>query len=106
MAIRSQPRDTAAIEHLRRRVSDFSWYHKVDLGDDVVTPGLELDHLSDGIRQTTRNIDCKPKHVRDPASFDSMWAFGAEQVGAAVLEDQASYMVLQRCAARTRPHPR
>lgn len=77
--------DDVAIERIRQGIARFSWYHKIDLGNGLVTPGLDLDSIWDGIRQTRRHLDYKNKHVLDIASFDGMWAFEAEKLGAGVV---------------------
>jgi SAM-dependent methyltransferase len=70
-------------EELRQEISKFRfWYHKIDLGQGVVTPGLDLDPLWNMIRDTRKHIDYKGKKVLDIASFDGMWAFEAEKLGA------------------------
>lgn len=78
----SELRDTVESERIRRGMSNFSWYHKIDLGSGLVTPGLELDHVWDGIRRTRDNLEYRNKNVLDIGSFDGMWAFEAERLGA------------------------
>lgn len=78
----SEQRDTLEIERIRRGISRLSWYHKIDLGSGLITPGLELDHLWDGIRRTRDRLDYRNKNVLDIGSFDGMWAFEAEKLGA------------------------
>jgi SAM-dependent methyltransferase len=58
------------------------WYHKIDLGQGVITPGLNFDPLWNMIRETRKSIDYHDKKVLDIASFDGMWAFEAEKLGA------------------------
>lgn len=58
------------------------WYHKIDLGNGVVTPGLELDPLWNNLRKTRNKINYKGKRVLDICSFDGMFAFEAEKLGA------------------------
>jgi SAM-dependent methyltransferase len=70
-------------EELRQEVAKFKfWYHKIDLGEGVVTPGLNLDVIWNLIRQVRKHIDYSGKSVLDLASFDGLWAFEAEQLGA------------------------
>lgn len=67
-------------EKLRK---DFTyWYHKIDLGNGVVTPGKDYDPLWNNIRKVRQTMDYKNKRVLDIASFDGLWAFEAEQLGA------------------------
>jgi hypothetical protein len=58
------------------------WYHKIDLGNGVVTPGLQLDALWNNLRKTRDKINYKGKRVLDICSFDGMFAFEAEKLGA------------------------
>ena len=59
------------------------WYHSIDLGLGVTTPGRSYDSIWEKIRLVRRNIDYKQKRVLDIASYDGMWAFEAERLGAA-----------------------
>ena len=63
--------------------TDFTyWYHKIDLGYGIVTPGFDYDPLWNNIRKVRGGIDYKDKTVLDLASFDGLWAFEAERLGA------------------------
>ncbi|MBV9462808.1 MAG: DUF1698 domain-containing protein [Verrucomicrobiae bacterium] len=73
--------DRSAIEAEIRRLGP--WYHKIDLGNGMVTPGLDLDPSWDNIRRARSHIDYTGRRVLDLASFDGMWAFEAERLGAA-----------------------
>ena len=77
-----ETRSDEAITHIRQEMDRFSWYHSIDLGDGLVTPGLELNNVWDNIRKTRSHLDYKNKHVLDIASFDGMWSFEAERLGA------------------------
>ena len=59
------------------------WYHSIDLGLGVTTPGRSYDSIWENIRLVRKNIDYKQKRVLDIASYDGMWAFEAERLGAA-----------------------
>lgn len=73
-------------EELRRKVASFRfWYHKIDLGHGVVNPGQPFDAVWDMIRQSRAALDYKEKSVLDIASFDGMWAFEAEKLGASTV---------------------
>ena len=70
-------------EELRKEIAQFRfWYHKIDLGNGVVTPGLDFEPIWDMIRDTRKHIPYAGKKVLDIASFDGMWAFEAEKLGA------------------------
>lgn len=72
---------TRAQRDLLERVSRIRWYHTIDLGDGIVTPGAfdlrpylhhyPLPERMDGMR------------VLDVGSFDGFWAFEFERRGAA-----------------------
>jgi len=67
---------------LQQAVARLTWYHKIDLGG-VITPGRNYDFTWAGIRRTRNHIPYAGKHVLDLASWDGMWAFEAEALGAA-----------------------
>jgi len=72
------------INEIKRKLKkEFSyWYHKIDLGYGITTPGFDYDTLWDNIRRVRKKINYKNKTVLDIASFDGMWAFEAEKLGA------------------------
>ena len=67
---------------LREEIDRYDWYHSIDLGNNVVTPGRDYFDLWNMIRKTREHIDYSEKSVLDIASFDGMWAFEAESLGA------------------------
>lgn len=70
-------------DELRERVNRFPrWYHKIDLGHGVITPGCDFDELWGNIRKTRQHLDYRGKTVLDLGSWDGMWAFEAERLGA------------------------
>lgn len=76
--------DLVDIEKIKMKLKDdFTyWYHKIDLGNGITTPGFEYDVLWDNIRKVREGIDYKDKLVLDIATFDGLWAFEAENLGA------------------------
>lgn len=58
------------------------WYHRIDLGHGIITPGFNYEPLWNNIRKVRETIDYKDKLVLDIASFDGLWAFEAEKLGA------------------------
>ena len=64
---------------LAERVAAISWYHSIDLGRGVVTPGNPPDRqmLSRGL------CDVRDKKVLDIGAWDGFWSFLAERRGAA-----------------------
>jgi len=74
------------LEYINTRIEDLKpWYHKIDLGNGVVTPGRDYDHMWDATRRVMDCIDYKDKNVLDLASWDGLWAFTAEQKGASLV---------------------
>jgi tRNA (mo5U34)-methyltransferase len=67
---------------LKERVAARTWYHKIDLGKGLVTPGLPFDSIWNMIRELRAKTDYTDKRVLDLASWDGMWAFEAEALGA------------------------
>ena len=63
---------------LRRRVGELGWYHSIDLGHGVVTPGaVALDALDDA-----HLPDVRGRSVLDVGAWDGANAFWAERLGA------------------------
>jgi len=65
---------------LKRRVAEITWFHTIDLGDGVVTPG----HLpSEVLAQSGAIPDVRDRSVLDIGAWDGKYAFEAERSGAA-----------------------
>ena len=58
------------------------WYHKIKLSDEITTPGMDLEPIWENIKMVRQHIPFKGKDVLDIASFDGMFAFEAETLGA------------------------
>lgn len=74
-----------SVEELREKVEKLGpWYHKIDLGQGVITPGpeYEMDWVWDQIRETRKSIDYNGKKVLDLGTLEGLWAFEAERLGA------------------------
>ena len=68
------------VEEKRRRVGDYTWYHTVDLGDGVVTPG-QFDHRP-LLRHYGIPDDLTGKSVLDVGPAHGFFAFEFEARGA------------------------
>jgi SAM-dependent methyltransferase len=69
--------------YIEKRIKELSpWYHKIDLGNGIVTPGREYDRIWTNTRAVIDKIDYTGKCVLDIASWDGYWAFEAERRGA------------------------
>ncbi len=87
----------AATAELRRRVGQIEWYHTIDLGRGVVTPGwFDLRGL---LHQYPVPARLDGKRVLDVATFDGFWAFEFERRGAAevVALDIETFADLDMC---------
>ncbi|MGH2458072.1 MAG: class I SAM-dependent methyltransferase [Chloroflexota bacterium] len=63
------------------KITDIDWYHTVDLGNGVVTPGF-VDHR-DQVKLYGLPDSLEGKRCLDVATFDGFWAFEMEKRGAA-----------------------
>lgn len=72
-------------EEIVRFVNSTNWYHKIDLGGGIVTPGHDFDPIWNLIRSVRNRIDYQGKTVLDLGSIEGMWAFEAENLGAATV---------------------
>jgi tRNA (mo5U34)-methyltransferase len=63
------------------RIADRRWYHSIDLGHGVVTPGF-VDHR-DQLPYYALPASLEGKRCLDVATFDGFWAFEFEKRGAA-----------------------
>ncbi len=63
---------------LREKVAGISWYHSIDLGGGVVTPGNPVD----GRMRRDLLPDLGGRTVLDIGAWDGFWSFEAERRGA------------------------
>jgi tRNA (mo5U34)-methyltransferase len=87
---------------LRERIAGVDWYHSIDLGHGVVTPGL-VDHRAQlpfyGLPDSLAG-----KRVLDVATFDGFWAFEFERRGAEVVALDLPTWADVDMPQRMRPH--
>ncbi|HEX3794008.1 MAG TPA: class I SAM-dependent methyltransferase [Acidimicrobiales bacterium] len=76
-------RTRASASTLTERVASIPWYHTIDLGHGVVTPGNH-DHRS-FVSKIGIPDNLEGKRVLDVATFDGFWAFEFERRGASVV---------------------
>jgi tRNA (mo5U34)-methyltransferase len=68
----------------RDRVGELPfWFHSIDLGGGVVTPGMWSTETQLPIRKAFEAIDFRGKKVLDVGCLDGLWSFEAERRGAA-----------------------
>lgn len=75
--------DPAYRSYVLKKIEELSpWYHKIDLGDGVITPGRDFDNIWNGTKKVIEHIEYRNKTVLDLGSWDGFWAFEAEKRGA------------------------
>jgi tRNA (mo5U34)-methyltransferase len=76
---------TVMDEVLRGEIPRRKWYHRMDLGNSIVTPGFAWEDLWNNTRDVRAAIDYVGKAVLDLGSWDGLWAFEAEALGASLV---------------------
>lgn len=66
--------------NLGARVAAIHWFHQIDLGNDVVTPGADASALK--LQWLHMPMDLRGKTVLDVGAWDGFFAFEAERRGA------------------------
>jgi tRNA (mo5U34)-methyltransferase len=77
----SLPDAASADSELLQQIGAHHWYHTLDLGDGIVTPGF-YDHTP-ALDYFPLPKDLSGKRCLDVATFDGFWAFEMERRGAA-----------------------
>jgi tRNA (mo5U34)-methyltransferase len=72
--------DTAQLESLRREVAATKWWHTIDLGHGIVTPGI--DPTPARLRELQIPEDLTRSTVLDVGAWDGFFSFEAERRGA------------------------
>lgn len=65
---------------LQARVAALSWYHTIDLGQGVITPGA--DNTNERLPKVGLPADLTGRTVLDIGAWDGFWSFEAERRGA------------------------
>lgn len=65
-----------------KKMNSMKWYHKIDLGGGIITPGYDWEKMWDSTTSVLDTIDYKDKRVLDLGTWDGYWAFDAEKRGA------------------------
>lgn len=74
------PRTAAEVAELRREVEQITWYHRIDLGDGVVTPGKYDPRPV--LHRIGLPADLTGRSVLDVGAYDGFFSFEAERRGA------------------------
>lgn len=77
----SLPEDTPERREIVAQVNQHSWYHTIDVGHGINTPG-RFDHVP-ALHHYPLPVDLTGKRCLDVATFDGFWAFEMERRGAA-----------------------
>ena len=72
------------------------WYHSIELEPGIRTPGEPYEPSWNNTRLVRKKLDYAGKSVCDLATFDGMWAFEAERLG-------ASFVLATDCMWRENP---
>jgi 2-polyprenyl-3-methyl-5-hydroxy-6-metoxy-1,4-benzoquinol methylase len=71
-------------DEVARRIWNYNWYHVIDLGDGLRTPGMEVNMPSQRkVLDAIRSIDFRGARVLDIGCRDGLYCFEAERLGAA-----------------------
>jgi tRNA (mo5U34)-methyltransferase len=65
------------------KMRSMRWFHKIDLGPGVVTPGYDWEDLWSPTSRFLDGVDFRGKRVMEIGCWDGMWSFDAERRGAA-----------------------
>ena len=68
------------VDELKIQVAKIAWYHTIDLGHGVITPGV--DDSGDRVRRLAIPSDLRGKTVLDVGAWDGIFSFEAERRGA------------------------
>ena len=68
------------LDALRTEVSSIPWWHSIDLGDGVITPGI--DDSPRKLHRLRLPQDLTGKSVLDIGAWDGFFSFEAERRGA------------------------
>lgn len=68
------------LEAMRRDISNIRWWHKIDLGNGIITPGV--DSTPEKLQFISMHQDLSGKSVLDIGAWDGFFSFEAERRGA------------------------
>lgn len=81
--------DFQDIEKVKAEIADVNWYHQIDLGDGIVTPGV--DDTPNRMAPLELPSDLSGKSVLDIGAWDGVFTFEAERRGASRVLATDSY---------------
>src|SRR5947209_8231120 len=72
-----------SVSELERRVAEHAlWWHSIDLGNGVVTPGHKPASVMNEELEALALPDLRGKAVLDVGAWDGFFSFAAERLGA------------------------
>ena len=77
------------VEKVKAEIADVNWYHQIDLGDGIVTPGV--DDTPNRMAPLELPSDLSGKSVLDIGAWDGVFTFEAERRGASRVLATDSY---------------
>jgi tRNA (mo5U34)-methyltransferase len=77
---KTTPRSTASAELIASRIKSINWFHRIDLGHGIVTPGD--DDSPRKLAELRFPEDLRGKTFLDIGAFDGFFSFEAERRGA------------------------
>ncbi len=77
------------VEKVKAEIADVNWYHQIDLGDGIVTPGV--DNTMSRMAPLELPADLSGKSVLDIGAWDGVFSFEAERRGASRVLATDSY---------------
>jgi tRNA (mo5U34)-methyltransferase len=77
------------VEKVRAEIANVNWYHQIDLGDGIVTPGV--DDSPSRMAPLEMPRDLSGKSVLDIGAWDGFFSFEAERRGASRVLATDSY---------------
>jgi len=70
------------LDELRSEVAKISWYHSIDLGNGIVTPGRERESTASRLEKLKIPEQLRGLSVLDVGAWDGFFSFEAERRGA------------------------
>ena len=76
--------DREAMEELKKKLEQYSFYHIIEIGNGLATPGIEaFVPYQQKVMEVLHGIDLQGKRVLDIGCRDGLFSFEAEKMGAA-----------------------
>ena len=70
-------------KELLKKINQLTWYHNIDLGNGIVTPGRNWQFIWEPSAKFMEKEDFSGKNVLEIGTWDGYFSFKAEALGAA-----------------------